>query len=89
MTDINSYFINIRFQTLAKVVTVFQVFEHDCFFVSKIKDKEIQNFLEEATVMDPKFKLKMDDGIWDRPSSAAGAEEVVESQSVPHLHCDA
>lgn len=59
--------------------------------LSKIKGEEIQTFLEEATVMDPRFKLKMgnDDAIWDRLKTATiaahsltTAEEVFESLSV-------
>ena len=74
-----------------------QVFEHECFLLSEIKDEEIQTFLGEATVMDPRFKLKMDntDAIWDRLRTSAvaemltGEDEAFESQSVVQFHCDA
>ena len=40
----------------------------------KLKDDDIQAFLEEATVLDPRFKYKMDrDDIWDRVRSSAVA----------------
>ncbi|XP_076578657.1 uncharacterized protein LOC143315088 [Chaetodon auriga] len=52
---------------------------------TRYQDKEIQNFLEEATVMDPRFKLKMDnnDAIWDRLRSAAVAELLTEAEELP------
>lgn len=38
----------------------------------KLKDDDIQAFLEEATVLDPRFKSKMDrDEIWDRVRASA------------------
>lgn len=75
-----------------------QVFEHEYFFLSEIEDEEIQTFLEEATVMDPRFKLKMenDDAIWERLKTTAvtevlltRTEEVFESRYVVQFHCDA
>lgn len=47
----------------------------------KLKDDDIQAFLEEATVLDPRFKSKMDrDEIWDRvrASAVAAIEKVFE-----------
>lgn len=47
----------------------------------KHKDDDIQAFLEEATVLDPRFKSKMDrDEIWDRvrASAVAAIEKVFE-----------
>ncbi|CAM4493087.1 unnamed protein product [Leuciscus chuanchicus] len=43
--------------------------------MKKMQIENVQNFLEEATVMDPRFKLKIDsDAIWDRLRSAAIVE---------------
>lgn len=40
----------------------------------KCKDDDIQAFLEEATVLDPRFKSQMDrDEIWDRVRASAVA----------------
>ena len=52
----------------------------------KLKDADVQAFLEEATVLDPRFKSKLDrDEIWDRvreaavaANSEAAADEVLE-----------
>lgn len=39
-----------------------------------LKDADVQAFLEEATVLDPKFKTKLDrEEIWDRVGEAAEA----------------
>lgn len=69
----------------------------DVSLFPKIRIKRSRKILEEAAVMDSRFKLKVDndDAIWDRLRSAAvaemlrGAEQVSEWQSVPHFHCDA
>ena len=40
----------------------------------KLKDADVQAFLEEATELDPRFKSKLDrDEIWDRVREAAVA----------------
>lgn len=49
--------------------------------IFKLKDDDIQAFLEEATVLDPRFKSKIDrDEIWDRvrASAVAAIEKVFE-----------
>lgn len=51
----------------------------------KFKGDDIQAFLEEATVLDPRFKSKMDrDEIWDRirASAVAANTEAVEIEQV-------
>jgi len=53
-------------------------FTFSCKFVwfvyFKLKNDDIQAFLEEATVLDPRFKSKMDrDEIWERVRASAVA----------------
>ena len=51
----------------------------------KFKEADIQRFLEEATILDPRFKSKVDkDDAWDRIKEAAvaAADEVSEFDNV-------
>lgn len=48
-------------------------------FLSKFKNEEVQIFLEEATVMDPRFKTKIEsDAIWERLRTAAVVMAITE-----------
>lgn len=51
-----------------------------CF---KLKEDNIQKFLEEVTAMDPRFKAKSDrDSTWDRLQVAAIAANATEAEEV-------
>ncbi|KAG7282285.1 hypothetical protein CRUP_024253, partial [Coryphaenoides rupestris] len=61
---------------LGKLEVHFKVTEEDTIFTTAVKekDKEIQNFLQEATLMDPRFKSKLGGAAadaWDRLEEAA------------------
>ena len=81
---------------LDKLKDHFTVQEEDSLFVSGIKQKvwadisgryqkdTIQEFLEEVTAMDPRFKAKSDrDTTWDRLQEAAKAANATEAEAVP------
>lgn len=81
---------------LNKLKDHFTVQEGDSSFVSGIKQKvwtdlsgryqeyKIQEFLEEVTAMDPRFKAKSDrDSTWDRLQEAAIAANATEAEEVP------
>lgn len=49
----------------------------------KSKEADIQRFLEEATILDPRFKSKVNkDEVWERIRQAAAANTVAATDEV-------
>ncbi|XP_070409669.1 uncharacterized protein [Nothobranchius furzeri] len=57
------------------------------YYILSLKDENLQKFLKEATLMDPRFKGKLDEGeaadIWDRLEMAAVANATAAVEQPP------
>lgn len=73
-------------------IILFWLFCFNLVFLSvlcfKLKEDNIQEFLEEVTAMDPRFKAKSDrDSTWDRLQEAAIAANATETEEVLYSLC--